>query len=287
MNTSAGKLPKFSGKFPILEHIFNDLTHNGTDRIGQDITFTLGDVKRAYQFTGIPRPSSSSNIIIDLIRKDRGITKRLPQSIIDKGYDLRHLTGRAHGQENHAGVFIYVGFGNNLYDWLHWPNAPHRQMTIRSGERLVKILPFLRKDEAALFSVLDYSDALSYAIHGTPGSVFRVQNPLKWQPNEIDGLYFSDFLPSPELFPIEAKALSTNDDIYFPQIFGAFQLMSQRFKEIHIVPIGIKMVPNGFWIARLKENQLHTNVELDEFIQVILDPPISGWQSIAYRREKK
>lgn len=76
-----------SKKFPLLEHIFSNKTNQQTERIGENITFTLRDISNAYKACGIPEPASISNTILDLTRQDRGIQSRLPQSIIDFGYD--------------------------------------------------------------------------------------------------------------------------------------------------------------------------------------------------------
>ena len=45
-----------SKKFPMLVYIFNKKTNNGTERIGENITFTLRDVSEGYKNCGIEEP---------------------------------------------------------------------------------------------------------------------------------------------------------------------------------------------------------------------------------------
>lgn len=263
-----------SYKHPILEHIFNQKTSNGTVGIGQDHYFTLGDIGAAFVALGIPSGdrASYSNFVLDLTRKNAGIQSRLPDSLIALGYDLKKKTGRSPEGINYAGVFVFVGVGNSLDTWLVWPDIPDEQVVIENSIP-VKIAPFLGRDEGALFSVIDYCDVLSQAIYKTSGTVLRVQNPMKWQPNEIDGLYFSDYEGVSTLFPIEAKALSTGDDINLEQMEGAYRTISARRPDVHIVSLGIRMIENGMNIA------VFEGVPSNEFthIQVTFDPPIENW----------
>jgi len=249
MASSPTRPNRESHKFPVLEHIFNDLTLHGKKGIGRDHSFGLGHVKTAYISLNIPRPASSSNIIIDLIRKNRGIERRLPNSIIQLGYDLRHKTGPVGDGDNYAGEFVYVGVGNTLHDWFTWPQEPNQVLSVEQPGVLRKIARFLRRDEASLFSVIDYCDVLSKAIYGNCTTVFRVQCPVKWQPNEIDGMYFSDSGGRSTLYPIEAKALSTADDLYLPQIHGAHRLVEQAYQDALVIPLGIQMTRDGMRIA--------------------------------------
>lgn len=281
------KQERYSSKFPILQHIFDELTNHSRNRIGENLLFTHSALERAYRATGITRPTSSSNFILDLTRKNRGITKRLPAKIIELGYDLRHTTGRAGGRENYSGEFIYVGYDNTLQDWLDLTNLPETIISIRANATLKKILPFLRRDEAALFSVLDYCDVLSYVIHNKPKTVFRVQCPVKWQPNEVDGLYFSDYLGQQQLFPIEAKALSTVDDIYLPQIFGASELIRNSFENVQVIPLGIKMVADGFLVAQFRNDENQKTVALEKLVRARIIPPIPSWQRNHALQKKK
>jgi hypothetical protein len=266
-----------SKKFPMLEVIFDQKTKNRSRHIGENISFTLRDVSRAYQSCGIPEPASISNTILDLTRKDRGIESRLPRSIIDYGYDLRKKTGPATIRENFAGEFVYVGIGNRLKSWLEWPARPDLSIIV-PNKVPPKISHLLSNDEGALFSVIDYCDILSHALFEKPDTVIRVQNPMKWQPNEIDGLYFSDYGGEHEhLYPIEGKALSTGDEINLEQMLGAYLTMKSRVRGIHIVPLGIQMVTTGLKIAELKytNNQL----SLARYILVNIEPPIPSWVS--------
>lgn len=190
-----------SKKFPMLEYIFNQKTNNGTRGIGQNITFTLKDVSNGYKACGIPEPASISNTILDLTRKNRGIDSRLPKSISSLGYDLKKKTGPS-PDGNYCGEFVYVGIGNVIHSWLVWDVSGERVVTVKNTIP-TNVLKYISNDEGALFSAMDYCDILSYALFGTEGKVLRVQNPMKWQPNEIDGLYMSS--DGETIYPVEAK----------------------------------------------------------------------------------
>ena len=214
-----GKLYR-SIKHPLLEYIFESKINNGDNKVGDNIIFTLADISKAYKNCGIAEPASISNTILDLTRKDMGVDARLPKSISQYGYDLKKRTGIAEGvQGKLAGEFVFVGIGQTLKSWLIWPDTPDK--TIRVANKVPDSIVengLLGRDEGALFSVIDYCDVLSLALQGKPNSVIRVQNPKKWQPNEIDGLYYSE--ENDIVYPCEAKALSTGDDINLEQMWG-------------------------------------------------------------------
>jgi hypothetical protein len=176
----------------LLHHIFNTLTNNRTQGLGKDHSFFLQDIIEAYQAKQLRPPTSSSNFVLDLCRKHRPIISRVPDSIVALGYDLRKKTGPDIDAKNYAGEFIYVGVGNAIQSWLVWPEQPDEEVII-SNTISPKILRYLRNDEAALFSAIDHCDVLSQVIYNSHNSIHRIQNPMKWQPNEIDGLYFSDY----------------------------------------------------------------------------------------------
>ncbi len=275
-------------KFPMLEYIFNQRTASGTKAITENHTFTLKDISDAYKALGIPEPASISNTILDLTRKDRGIESRLPQSIIKYGYDLKKKTGAAKTGEraNYAGEFVYVGIGNTLHSWHHWRTQPDREI-ILENKVPARISTLLSRDEGALFSVIDYCDVLSYAFHGRANTIIRVQNPMKWQPNEIDGLYFSDE-EEPTLYPIEAKALSTGDDLNLEQMLGGLRTIQGKIQGVKITPLGIQMIENGMRIGLFKEvqNQHEAYLEIELDIVVRFDPPIVTWYKTARRRKE-
>ncbi len=266
-----------SKKFPLLEYIFNKLTANGTKAIAENHTFTLADIAEAYTALSIKEPASISNTILDLTRKDGGIEARLPLSLIEYGYDLRKKTGTTQTGASYAGEFVYVGVGNALRSWHLWTEVPDRYIEVpnRIPERVKK---FLSDDEGALFSVIDYCDVLSLALYGKDhlNTIIRVQNPMKWQPNEIDGLYFSDFKGQEILYPTEAKALSTGDDINLEQMIGAYNTIREKIPSIKVVPLGIQMIENGMRIGVFREESNH--LEIDTYIQATFDPPIVSWQ---------
>jgi len=269
-----------SFKHPMLEYIFNTITKSGTEGIGYNHSFTLADISSAYRALNIKEPASISNTILDLTRQDRGINSRLPESIIEFGYDLRKKTGN-----NFAGEFVYVGMGNAISSWYLWDIEPDYEVVCKNTIP-EKIKPYLGRDEGALFSVIDYCDVLSYSLgDGIPQSIIRVQNPMKWQPNEIDGLYHSNINGVETLYPIEAKALSTGDHINLEQMLGAYNTAVSKLGDVEIVPLGIKMISNGMNIGVFK--MAEGALSLHRFISVKFEPEIEAWTSIIKERRRR
>lgn len=276
-----------SQKHPLLEYIFRK--YNPDVDTTKNVSFTLANISEAYRNVDVYKidvkgnqvrvlePASISNTILDLVRKNRGIRARMPDSLIQSGYDLRKKTGN-----NFAGEFVYVGFGNELSSWMKWPISVE-QLTISSSSLPNLILDYLRRDEGALFSVIDYCDVLSQALYKNRNTVIRVQHPLKWQPNEIDGFYVGIIDGVKTLFPIEAKALTTGDEINLDQITGGINTISSNLKDSHtyIVPMAVKMIRNGILIVIFKvceAGQIIDHVEVEKTIEVSFDPPIAAWQ---------
>ncbi len=282
-------------KSEILISIFNKKTENGTKHIGKDIAFTLPDLHQAFDDKGYNRPTSTSNFVLDLTRKNRGIEVRLPREIIDYGYDLRKKTGPVSGQkENYCGEFIYLGKGINgetleLSDWLVW-SQPDEEITIKN---IVPdfIYPYLANDEGSIFSVIDYCDILSLAVLGKPKTIFRVQNPMKWQPNEIDGFYISNINNRITVYPVETKASSTDDDINLVQLNGQYntfinRMQNQQMKQAVIRPLAVKMVNGGLNVAVLEKNSFYDPISnkgapyfiVHKQIRVNFDSKIPSWK---------
>lgn len=277
-----------SQKHPLLEYIFHKYNPRNDTSINT-ISFSLADVSEAYRKTEIyvvdakgkkkrvREPASISNTILDLVRQNRGIEARMPDSLIQLGYDLRKKTG-----SNLAGEFVYVGIGKSLNSWISWDVNPYR-INIDSTPLPRIILDYLRRDEGALFSVIDYCDVLSQALYEARDVVIRVQHPLKWQPNEVDGFYVGVINEITTLFPIEAKALTTHDEVNLDQIIGGVNTISTNLQNMHaqIVPMAVKMIPNGILIAvfsTCKTGEIIDYAAVEKTIEVTFDPPISAWQ---------
>lgn len=271
-----------SKKHPILEYIFNKKNpkRNTKQKV---IGFTLKDISDGYKACGIAEPASISNTILDLTRQKRDIKSRLPESIILLGYDLQKKTGRNPDGFNYAGEFVFVGVGKQLQSWLEWTDE-FEELEISSSNLPKKVRPFIRNDEGALFSVIDYCDVFSVALFNKPNSVMRVQNPMKWQPNEIDGCYFAEINGQDFLLPVEAKALTTGEDINLVQMQGALNTMSGRFQDhkIQIIPLAIKMIKNGIEIYIFQS--FHPGEEInilglpERALKIIFSPEIDTWQ---------
>lgn len=264
-----------SKKHPLLEYIFNDKTQDGTINIGENHTFTLADISAAYKACGIPEPASISNTILDLTRQDRGIASRLPESIYKLGYDLRKKTGRSPQGNNYAGEFVFVGVGNFLNHWFEWPLDPDKEVTVQNivPESIIE-KKLLGNDEGALFSVIDYCDVLSIALYDSDKKVIRVQNPKKWQPNEIDGLYYCE--EDDTLYPCEAKAISTGDSINMVQLTGGYRTITKKMPHMNVTPVALVMVNNGINIGLFKEKD--DELVLDKYYKVNFSPEVIPWR---------
>ncbi len=286
-----------SYKFPMLQYIFDKYTEKGTKDITRNHAFTFVDLDEAFKARKIDRPISSSNFVLDLTRQDRGISSRLPTPIIKYGYDLRKKTGRVLGTKNvnYNGEFVFVGKGNALHSWYVFDKkASVKKISIANKvpKEIMVLLAgrdeaLLGRDEGALFSVIDYCDVLSAALFGKDqqGSVIRVQAPKKWQPNEIDGLYYS-IKGEPILYPVEAKALSTGDQLNLEQMLGALNTIREKIPNIKVIPLGIQMIDNGMRIGQFREtsNQYETYLEIVSDIEVTFDPPIIPWHKGVKKR---
>jgi hypothetical protein len=110
----------------------------------------------------------------------------------------------------------------------------------------------------------------------------RVQNPMKWQPNEIDGFYYGCIDGVDTVFPVEAKALTTRDDINLVQLRGGISTVGSKLQpKLRIIPLAVQMVENGIRIAVFREQytgQQDYIIELVRMVQVTFDPVIPSWQ---------
>lgn len=266
-----------SKKHPILEYIFKKYYKPVLNQ--KIIPFYLSDIADGYRACKLREPVSISNTILDLTRQDRGIKSRLPKSIYKLGYDLRKKTGQDSQGKKFAGEFVFVSLGKALNSWLIWPKKV-KEITI-SSKRIPDIVTMLvRRDEGALFSVIDYTDTFSQVLMDGKEKVYRIQNPMKWQPNEIDGFYGTQLNGKPTLYPVEAKALTTGDDINLDQMRGGFftvkEQMTRLGLEANIQPIALRMIKNGIDIAIFPMNEPPQIVS--KFIRVKYSPKLSNWQ---------
>lgn len=265
----------------MLEYIFEKYNPK-KDTSMQIIHFTLKDVSEGYRACGIDEPASISNTILDLTRRSNDISSRLPESIYSLGYDIKKKTGPSPNGGNYAGTFVYVGVGKVVQSWLTWPNDMEN-IEINSAKIPSEIRHLLRNDEGALFSIIDYCDVFSLAIYGGKHRVMRVQNPMKWQPNEIDGFYFGHIDGEETVFPVEAKALTTKDDINLEQLEGGIQTVLTKLKgrNFTIIPLAAQMVENGIRIAvfeKCQTGQPDYEVKLTRAVKVTFKPRIESWQ---------
>lgn len=266
-----------SKKHPVLECAFRKYYKLQLNQ--KIIPFYLSDISDGYRACGLREPVSISNTILDLTRQDRGVKSRLPKSIYKLGYDLRKKTGQDKQGKKYAGEFVYVGIGNALKSWLIWP-VKIKEITLNS-RGIPKIVSMLmRRDEGALFSVIDYTEMFSQVLLGGQQKIFRIQNPMKWQPNEIDGFYGTHLNRKPTLFPVEAKGLTTGDDINMDQLRGGFTTVKEQMARlslnVDIQPIAVRMIKNGIDVAIFPKNAPPQKAET--FVRVKFNPELSNWK---------
>lgn len=286
-------MAKAYDKMKVLKYIFDQKTNNGTCNIGTDISFTLKEVGKGIVATGGKAPTSWSNFVLDLTRKKNSIEQRLPNYIIKYGYDLRKRTGKVpeNTADNYCGTFVYRGFDEDgqtipIQDWLEW-GTPDREITVENKvPELVR--RFISNDEASLFSVIDYCNILSIVLDQ---DVYRVQSPMKWQPNEIDGYYIAQTPRNIIVYPVEAKAISTSDDINLVQINGQYNVFIEKYKRnsfsLIVRPIAAKMEKDGILLAVMEHNPMYDPVQngnanmfnIVNIVKVKLDPPLSAWNN--------
>ena len=113
---------------------------------------------------------------------------------------------------------------------------------------------------------------------------------MKWQPNEIDGYYVAETSRNIYVYPVEAKAVSTSDDINLVQLYGQYQTFITKYKRndfnLIVRPIAAKMEPTGMLLAVLDHNPLYdakrnkdaAMFNIIEIVRVRLDSPLTAWQ---------
>lgn len=266
-----------SKKHPVLEYIFRK--YHKAELKQNVIAFYLSDISDGYRACGLREPVSISNTILDLTRQDRGVESRLPKSIYKLGYDLRKKTGQDKHGKKYAGEFVFMGVGVVLKSWLIWPKKI-KEITISSSGIPKIVTMLMRRDEGALFSVIDYTELFSRVLANGKQRIFRIQNPMKWQPNEIDGFYGTHTDGKPTLYPVEAKALTTGDDINMDQLRGGYitvkEQMARLELETDIQPVAVRMVKNGIDIAIFPKNKTPQVVE--SFVKVKFLPELTNWK---------
>lgn len=265
-----------SYKHPILEHIFQTKTY-GLSQLPDEIIFTYEDIRQAMAALGMERAAqaSISNFTIDLTRRAASQESRVPASVWDSGYDLDRASARD-ARGGIAGRLVRKEL--KLQEpWIVWPQIGTQDTVIVPNQVPREVQPFLGNDEGALLSVMDYCDILSLVLHGQNETVRRVQHPKKWQPGEVDGLYFSAYEGRPTLYPVEAKALSTGDHVSLAQIQGMYKTITGKIRHIEIIPLAIQMLPEGMYIAVFEATDEQAGMLIiSRYLKVELDLPIEA-----------
>jgi hypothetical protein len=272
-----GKLYR-SYKHPILEYILTRALESSSNP-PDTVPFTYEDIYKAMDALGMSRPqqASYSNFVIDLLRKANTIEQRVPKSVEQRGYDLERIPDRE-VRKNYAGRLIRLEL-KAKEPWVVWEEFSDEDVIIIPNTSPNSIQPYLSNDEGALLSIMDYCDVLSQALTNTSGTIKRVQHPKKWQPGEIDGLYLDDTETPGILYPVEVKALSTNDNVNVAQIESAFRTIKKKISGIKIVPLAVQMAVDGMLIAVFEETPTGTLI-ITRSIKVRIEPPIEAWQKL-------
>jgi len=276
-----------SYKHPILEYIFVQRTQ-GLSQLPDEIVFTYEDIRQAMVALEIRRDkqASLSNFTIDLTRQAASHESRVPDTIWEQGYDLDRASSRE-ARQNVAGRLVRKEL-KPKEPWIVWPEIDDADTVSVSNLVPEGIKPYLGKDEGALLSVMDYCDVLSVALHDQRGTIMRVQHPKKWQPGEVDGLYFSKYEGDAVLYPVEAKALSTGDNVNLAQIQGMYKTIIGKISEVKIIPLAVQMIPDGMYLAVFELVDENVNeLIITRYMKIRIVPSIESWQKNVSTRERK
>jgi len=278
-------------KHQILHEIFR-VKFEGYQEKQREIPIYFVDIDIAAAELDMKLPVSYSNFVLDLCRRNRGIEKRVPSNVIKSGYDLKKATGiDPLNNKKLVGKFVHVGIGNEIDSWITWPE-PRLSIEVDSSNLHLTVRRLLRKDEAAMFSLIDYLDLLTKVTDSSYGKIRRLQSPMKWQPNEIDGMYFADNADGLTFFPVEAKALTTKDEINIDQLSGGFRTVQLQIQKINlevearIRSVAALMTENGIRFAFFPDNtEPNAAIEFD-FVEVKFNPPLEAW-SVSSKKHAK
>ena len=112
---------------------------------------------------------------------------------------------------------------------------------------------------------------------------------MKWQPNEIDGYYVSENSRNIFVYPVEAKAISTDDDINIVQVNGQYNTFIEKYKRdslsLIVRPIAAKMTRDGMILAIMEHNPMYdptqnkeaTMFNIIDVVKIKLTPPLKAW----------
>ena len=78
------------------------------------------------------------------------------------------------------------------------------------------------------------------------------------------------------IYPVEAKAVSTGDDINLEQMLGQYNTITAKMPGVKIVPLAARMKPYGVDIDVIKYN-VYELVPID-YIKVQIQQTISAWR---------
>lgn len=179
----------------------------------------------------ISRPGNIHNFFKDLVRT--GKMPRFLAEIADNGYQLVQTDG--------GGAFVKSD-REDLDDIVTLPKD-QEALDVSSNDMPKLTFDLVRTDEGGVISVIEYCGILGLIFEA---DVFRVQTPLKVQPNEVDGCYIYEKDGKKTLLSVEAKSKGS-DVLLKHQIYGAAAQSSKHFGQLvdRIVPLGVKIASDN------------------------------------------
>ncbi len=199
-----------------------------------EIHVSLDEVRGEILRRGEQPPKSLYNFFVDLTRSERG--RSTPENAVRAGY----LVVRA---EN-GGKFVRH-HPNMRVGPVEFP-AEITESRIDASAIPELVRPFLRSDEGGLLSAMEYVQVLDRHFGEQPGSVKRIQVPVKVQPNEIDGLFAFRRAHVTVLLPIEAKSKG-RDAVLYEQVYGAAARAAALYPRpnLSLLPLAAKIDQDG------------------------------------------
>lgn len=192
------------------------------------IEITIAEVKTYLDGQG-GTPGNIHNFFKDLVRT--GKMSRQLSLISEAGY---HLV-----QNKHGGAFV-LSSDIDLIDVIDISNYQIISQTLNTQAIPRMVWELIRTDEGAVISVMEYCRVLEIVMGAS--QVYRVQSPLKVQPNEVDGCYVFEKDGLRTLLAVEAKSKGS-DVLLKHQIYGAAQQALYHFGQFvdRVRPVGIKI----------------------------------------------
>lgn len=223
--------PQFRGyKAEALHYLF--FARYDRDHPQERIDISTEEVRRYLERQG-KAPGNIYNFFKDIVRN--GKMPRDLSHIAQLGYSIVQIDG--------GGAFVRSN-NSELVDVIDISRYSVIEDVLDSNLIPPLVWELIRTDEGAVISIVEYCRVLEQ-IMGVQ-QIFRVQAPLKVQPNEVDGCYVFEQENSRVLLSVEAKSKGS-DVLLMHQIYGAAQQALNNFGQFvdMVRPIGVKIQPDN------------------------------------------